>query len=167
MEIVMLFRLLLSSEGPLARNCARKIIDQVFEGTYQVEEKKEGLQKSSGGSKGEATPGTPEVSEEADTHSTELLAVFAILGGLRDVVRVGGKVGLPSKYGADGVVQGMWRRVEDGAEGRWMERWEEGRRRWGEKEEGGKEGGREGRREGEKEGRREGGRRKEEGGRRC
>eukprot|EP01127_Copromyxa_protea_P016192 TRINITY_DN4774_c0_g1_i1.p1 TRINITY_DN4774_c0_g1~~TRINITY_DN4774_c0_g1_i1.p1 ORF type:complete len:3370 (-),score=764.10 TRINITY_DN4774_c0_g1_i1:441-9626(-) len=85
MELVMLFRLLLETEGSVARTCTKKLIDSVLDGSYKFQE----------------TTST----EENKDQQTQLLAVLYILGGQGDVIRVGAKVGLPSRYGVNGFVQ--------------------------------------------------------------
>lgn len=99
MEIVMLFRLLLSiPEGSLARDCVQKLLTDVIEDKYKPSEKAE-LKVTK--------PKSAELSPRSEEGSNKirLLAVLYILGGQRDVLRVGGKVLLPARYGNYGVVQ--------------------------------------------------------------
>lgn len=99
LEIVMLFRLLLdpNSGGTIARDSAQKILTSVFEGNHQV---KLDLPDS-------RTISNQKRDEKETDASISLLGAFYILGGQRDVLRVGGKVGLPAKDGNTiGVIQG-------------------------------------------------------------
>lgn len=115
MELVMLFRLLLSSEseGSLARDCTNALLNSVLDNKYKAAENLASTLPSSrtkpvksveppeGVTMRKTTDETPE-----EQQKTRLLGMLYVLGGQRDVLRVGGRVGLPAKYGTEGTIQG-------------------------------------------------------------